>query len=130
GAAPRKRLALVPHHRVADAAEAAIAGGDLRFQHARDAVAEAQIGVPDDAGAQPALAIASAGAHRRCAVDEFDLADRLHLGRAVGPVHLAAFDKDAVRDVVSASGIGDELVEPIAVPLAIPQTMVADDELE
>src|SRR2546421_389550 len=83
-----------------------------------------QIGLPDDAGAQPAFAVASAGAHRRRAIDEFDFADRLHLGRAVGAVHLAAFDKDAVRDVVAAGGIGEQLVEQITVALAVPQMMM------
>jgi hypothetical protein len=37
---------------VTDAAEAAVAGGDLRLQHARDAVAEPQVGVSDNAGAR------------------------------------------------------------------------------
>jgi len=34
---------------MSDAAEAAVAGSDLRLQHASHAVAEAQIGAPDDA---------------------------------------------------------------------------------
>jgi hypothetical protein len=92
---------------MADAAEAAVAGSDLRLQHARYAVAEAQVGMPDNAGAQPALAELSARAHRRRAVDEFDFADRLHRRRAVGAIHRAAFDKDCLRDVVPATGIGE-----------------------
>jgi hypothetical protein len=66
--------------------KAAIAGCDLRLQHARDAVAEPQIGVPDNARAQPALAVLTARRHRCCTIDEFDFADRLHLRRAVGAV--------------------------------------------
>ena len=128
---PRENVSLcVPADRVADAAEAAVAGGDLRLQHARDAVAEPQIGVADNAGAQPALAVAAARAHRRGAVDEFDFADRLHLRRAVGAIHRAAFDKDALRDVVAAAGIGEQLVEQIAVAVAIPQVMMRVDDLE
>jgi len=115
---------------VADAAEAAVAGGDLRLQHARDAVAEAKVGMPDDGGAQAALAVAAARAHRRRAIDEFDFADRLHLRRAIGAVHLAAFDKDAVRNVVPALGIGEQLVEQIAMALPIPQMMMRIDDLE
>src|SRR5580700_9971105 len=115
---------------MADAAEAAVAGSDLRLQHARHAVAEAQIGMPDNAGAQPALAELSARAHRRCPVDEFDFADRLHLRRPVGAVHRAAFDKDALRDVVTAAGIGEQLVEQVAVPVAVPQMMMRIDDLE
>src|SRR5438128_8159689 len=105
---------------MADAAEPAVAGSDLRLQHARYAVAQAQVGMPDNAGAQPALAVLSARAHRRRAVDEFDFADRLHLRRAVGAVHRAAFDKDALRDVVTAAGISKQLVQQIAVPVADP----------
>jgi hypothetical protein len=115
---------------MADAAEATVAGSDLRFQHARHAVAEAQVGVPDNAGAQPTLPKLSARAHRRRAVDEFDFADRPHFRRPVGAVHRAAFDKDALRDVVTAAGIGEQLVEQVTVPAAIPQMMVRIDDLE
>jgi hypothetical protein len=115
---------------VSDAAETAVAGGDLRLQHSHDAVAEAQIGMPDDAGAQPALAVAAARGHRCRAIDEFDFADRLYLARAVGAVRRTTFDKDAVRDVVAAAGVGQQLVEKVAVPVAIPQVMVRIDDLE
>jgi hypothetical protein len=104
-----------------------VAGGDLRLQHPRHPVAKAQVSVPDYAGAQPALAILSARGHRRRAVDEFDFADRLHLRRPFGAVHRGAFDKDALHDVVTAAGIGEQLVEQIAVPGAIPQMMVRID---
>jgi hypothetical protein len=86
--------------------------------------------MPDNASAQPALAELSARAHRRRAVDEFDFADRLQLRRPVGPVHRAAFDEDALRDVVTAAGIGEQLVEQVAVPVAVPQMMVRIDDLE
>jgi hypothetical protein len=115
---------------MANAAEAAVAGSDLRLQHTRHAVAETQVGVPDDAGAQPALAVLSALTHRRRAVDEFDFADRLHLRGAGGAVHRPAFDKDALRDVVTAAGVGEQLVEQVAVPVAVPQMMVRIDDLE
>src|SRR5260370_35916613 len=101
---------------MADAAEAAVAGSDLRLQHPRHAVAEAQIGVPDNTRTQPALADLSARAHRRRAVDEFDFADRLHLRRPVGPVHRAAFDKGALRGVVTSAGIGGHLAQWVSVP--------------
>src|ERR1700730_2441887 len=105
---------------MSNAAEAAVAGSDLRLQHARHAVAEAQIGMPDNAGAQPALAELSALAHRRRAVDEFDFADRLHLLRPVGAVHGAAFDKHALRDVMTAAGVGEQLVEQVTVLVLVP----------
>jgi hypothetical protein len=66
---------------MADATKAAIASGDVRFQHAADAISEAQVGMADDTGTQPALAVACARAHSRRAIDEFDFADRLHFDR-------------------------------------------------
>src|ERR1700745_1686469 len=54
-ATAREHFAGVPDDRMADAAEAAVAGRDLRLQHAGHTVAEAQVSVPDNAGAQPAL---------------------------------------------------------------------------
>jgi hypothetical protein len=50
--------------------------------------------------------------------------------RPVGTVHRAAFDKDALRDVVTAAGIGEQLVEQVPVPVTIPQMMVRIDDLE
>src|SRR6202011_1903799 len=79
---------------------------------------------------QPALAVLSAFAHRRRAVDEFDFAHRLHLRRPIGAVHRAAFDKNALRDVVTATGVGEQLVEQVPVPVAVPQMMVRIDDLE
>jgi hypothetical protein len=118
---PRENVSLgVPDHRMANAAEAAVTGGDLCLKHACDSVPEAQIGVADDTGAQPALAVAPASAHCRGAIDELDFADRLHLGRTVGPVHRTAFDKDAVRNVVPAAGVGEQLVHQVAVLVAVP----------
>jgi hypothetical protein len=115
---------------MANPAEAAVASSDLRLQHARHAVAEAQVGVSDNPGAQPALAVLSALTHRCRAIDEFDFADRLHFRRPVGAVHRAAFDEDALRDVVTAAGIGEQLVEQVAVSAAVPQMMVRIDDLE
>src|SRR5262249_4874209 len=48
----------------------------------------------------------------------------------VGAVHRATFDKDALRDVVTADGIGEQLVEQVSVAGAIPQMMVRIDDLE
>src|SRR5262249_8500375 len=42
----------------------------------------------------------------------------------------AAFDKDALRDVVAAAGVGEQLVEQVAMPIAVPQMMVRIDDLE
>ena len=67
----------------ADAAEAAAAGRDHRFQHLLDRRAERQIGIADDAGADLRLPVGAARSHRRDAVGELDLADRAQLG---GPV--------------------------------------------
>src|SRR5205085_9569300 len=84
----------------------------------------------DNAGAQPPLAVAAARAHRCGAVDEFDLADRFYLGRAIGPVHRTALDKDAVRNVVTAAGIGEQLVQKVAMLVTVPEMMVWIDDLE
>ena len=74
----------VPGGDVADAAEAVAAGTDVRLQHRLDPAAERQIGVADDAGAQPGLAVDAAGAHGGDAVDELGLADGAHLLGARG----------------------------------------------
>ena len=113
-----------------DAPKAAIAGGDLRFQYTRDGVAEPQIGMTDDTRAQPALAVTPTRAHRRRAVDRFNFADWLQLGGAIDAVHRTALDKDAVRDVVAAAGIGEQLVEQVSMLVTVPEMVVRIDNLE
>ena len=63
-------------------------------------------------------------------VDKFDFADRLCLRRPLGAVHRAAFDKDALRDVVTAAGIGEQLVEEVSMLVAVPEMMVRIDDFE
>src|SRR5258705_9288032 len=81
----------IPGGRVPDASEAAVAGRDFRLQHRSRAFAEQQIGMADDTGADRGGTIATARAHRRGAVSEFDLphpAQRLLPAGAVPPACL------------------------------------------
>ena len=111
-----------------DAAEAAVAGGDLRFEHRPRAVAEQQIDVADDAGADRGGTVAAAGAHRRDAVGEFDFADRAERFRSAGAVHRAAIDIDGRDDVVAGCDIGGHLLDHVALAAAIPEMMMGIDD--
>jgi hypothetical protein len=115
---------------MADTAKATVPGGDLSLQHARNSVAEPQVGVPDDAAAQTRRPVLTAGAHRPRPIDEFGLAEGLHLGRAVGAIHRAAFDKNGLGDVVAAARVGEQFAEEKPVPGAIPQMMVGIDDFQ
>ena len=88
---------------MADAAEASAANPDLGLENLAHPRAEGQVGMADDGFGDAARAVAARGAHRGDAVDELDLADRRHLGRAVLLVHRAAFEKDGRDDVVTAA---------------------------
>ena len=111
-----------------DAAEAAVAGDDFGFQHRLGAVAEQQIDVADDAGADRGLAVAAAGGHRRDAVGEFDLADRAERFRPVGAVHRAAIDIDGGDDVVAGGDVGRHLLDHVAQAAAVPEMMMRIDD--
>ena len=113
---------------MAHAAKPAAAGAHMRQQYRLDPVAEGQIGVADDAGRDPGLAVIARGAHRGDAGDELGLADRPHLGGAVRAVHRMAFDEHGGDDVVAAVEVGQQFVEQIAVPAAQPQMMVRVDD--
>ena len=104
---------------MANTAKAAVAGGDLRFQHARDRITQPQIGMTNDTAAQPRRPILTAGTHRRCPVDELGFSDGLHLGRAIGAVHRPALDKNCLGDVVAAIGVGEQLVDQKTVARAV-----------
>ena len=111
-----------------DAAEAAVAGGDFGLQHRRARRRRAQIGVADDAGAERGLAVDAAGAHRRDAVGEFDLADRAERLRPAGAIHRVALDKDGREDVVAGGDIGGHLLEKVALAAAVPEMMMRIDD--
>ena len=96
---------------MAHAAKAAAAGANMHFKHRLDPVAERQIGVANDSGGDPRLAIAAAGADRRQTGDEFGLADRPQFGRSSGAVHRPAFEKHRRLDVVSGIQVGQQFVE-------------------
>ena len=113
----------------ADAAEAAAAGRDHRLQHLFDRGAERQIGVADDAGADPRLAVGPGCGHRRDTVGELDLADRAQLDRARGAVHRQPFEVDGRGDVVPAAGVGEQLGQQIAAGLGpVDQVMMRVDD--
>ena len=88
-----------------DAAKAALARGDLGFQHRLDAVAEQEIGVADDAGTDRGGAVAAAGAHRGRAIGEGDLVDDPHFLRSAGAIHRTGLDIDGRDDVVAGGDI-------------------------
>src|SRR4029079_6649144 len=97
---------LVPGRGMPDAAKAAVAGGDLRLQHRLCGVAQQQIGVACDAGADRGRAVGTARAHRGDAVGELDLADGPERLGSVRTVHRAAVDIDGGDDVVAGGDAG------------------------
>ena len=109
--------------------------GHLRFQHAPDVRARREVGIADDAGRDPGLAVETRGGHRRDTVGELHLAHILHLLRPIGAVHREMLDEHRGDDVVAAVDVVQDLVQQVALldaslP-AIPQVMVrvADREI-
>ena len=100
----------------------------MRRKHRLDAVAQRQIRVADDAGADLGLAVDAAGAHGGDAVDELGLADRAQLFGAVGAIHRAGLHEDGRDDVVAAVGVGQQLVEQIAPAGSIPEMVMRIDD--
>ena len=64
-------------------------------------------------------------AHGGDAVDELDLADRRHFGRAVLAIHRLALEEDGRHDVVSAADVGQELGQEVAATMRrVPEVMM------
>jgi hypothetical protein len=98
-------VAGVLHGELANPAEPVRGGGERSVQQFRDRVPVAEVRMPDDGGRHAARAIVPAGAHRRCPVGEFDLADRAQQIRPVSPRHGQRLDIDRGKD--------DRLVAPV-----------------
>ena len=123
------RVAAVPRHAVADAAQPAAAGGDLGFQHLAHAGADGQVGAADDRLGDAARAVIAGRAHRGDAVDELDLAQRRHLARAVLAIHRAAFEEHGRDDVVAAADVGQQFGQQVAAALRrVPEMVVRIDD--
>src|SRR4029077_17476930 len=119
------RLIAVPRDAVADAAETPAADPDLGLQHLAHPGAEGQVGGADYPLSNAARAVPAGGAHRGEAIDELDLADRHHFGRAVLTVHRAALEEDGRDYVVPPADIGQELRQQVAPALrCVPKMMV------
>ncbi len=129
GDEPADRLAGVPRHPVADAAEAPAGDGDLCLQHVAHARAEREIGMANDRLGDAAAAVIARSAHGGDAVDELDLADRRHLGGAMLAVHRLTFEEHRGDDVVAAADIGEQFRQEVAAALRrIPEMMVRIDD--
>ena len=111
-----------------DAAEAAIAGGDLGFEHAARAFAQQQIDVADNAGADRGGTVAAARAHSRGPIGEFNLPDGSQRFGPAGTVHGAGLDIDGRNDVVAGGDVLRHLLDQIALAAAIPQMVMRIDD--
>ena len=114
---------------MADAAEdAGRCIGEGRQDVAQHGLGLAQVGVADEAsnlGAAPAITAGPGDAgHELC------LAHAAQVLRPVGAVVGAAFDEDGLADVVAGAGVGPQLAQQVAAPVAtrFPQVMVRVDD--
>ena len=118
----------VPAGLVANALEAAVAGGDLGVEHVARLLAEAQVDMADDAGAGAQVPVEARRAHRRDAVGELGLADAAQLGRTVLAVHRVTVDEHGADDVVAGLRVGQQVVEQVVVAVALPEMVVRIDD--
>ncbi len=112
---------------MADAAEPAATGADVGFQDLGGFFAEAEVDVPDDAGADLGRTVAAGGAHRGHAVDEFGFADGFEGFRPAGAVHRAALQEDGRDDVVAAVDVGQQVVQHVDPVGPFPQMVMRID---
>ena len=73
-------------------------------------------------------AVAAAGAHRRDAIGELDLADRAQRFGPAGAVHRAAVDIDGGDDVVAGCDVGGHLLDHVAQAAAVPEMVMRIDD--
>src|ERR1700746_1471208 len=126
-AVDRKARIGVPGRAVADALEAAAGYRDMLLENALGAAANPQIDIADDAGDAARGPVLARRTHRRDAVDELGLTDRLLLLRAIGPVHFAAFFETGRDDIVTAANVFQQILEQVTVTRPVPQVMVRID---
>src|SRR5258706_952740 len=82
----------------------------------------------DDTGADRGGTIATARAHRRGAVSEFDLAHRAQRFWPAGAIHRPCLDIDGRNDAVAGRYVFSHRLDQIALAAAIPQMMMRIDD--
>src|SRR5438067_1287560 len=118
----------IPCRGMPDATKAAVARGNFRLKHGARGLAEQQIGVADDAGADRGETVAAARAHRRRAIGEFNFAKGAQRFRPAGSIHRAGLDIDGCDHIVSGPNVGGQLFDQITLATAIPQMMMRIDD--
>ena len=104
---------IVPGDRVADAAEPVGTGCLQGLQNGFYAVAQVQVGVTDDGGGGASRSVEPCCTGGGQTLDEFNLANRLHLVRPVDAVHGPCLHKNGGAHVVAAVHIVSQLVEQV-----------------
>ena len=99
----------------------------MAFEDRRGLMPEKQIHIADQAGAGPNCSICAARGHRRDAIGEFRLPQRLPFGRDMQAVHGGSLNIHGRPDVVAAADILIEFIEQIA-PVSIPEMVMRIDD--
>jgi hypothetical protein len=118
----------VPGRDMANAAKAVAAGANMGRQYRFDPVAQAQIRVADNSGADFGLTVDPTCAHSRDAIDELGLAYGPHFHGPGLTVHGAGLHEHGCEDIVSTADIEEQIIEQITPTWSIPQVMVRIDD--
>ena len=87
--------------------------GLQRLEHGPRGITGGQVGMPHDRGTRAVIAVKPAGALRRHAVDECNLAHRFERGIAIGVIERAAFHIDRADHVVPGGYFGMQFVKGV-----------------
>ena len=98
---------------MADPLEPPVAGCNQRFDHRIDSFAHRKVGMSDDRGTRPVIAVEPARALCRHAVHEFDLAHGFHRVAAICVVKGTAFHEHGADDVMAAMRVRMQFVEGV-----------------
>ena len=103
----------IPGACMADPLEPPVAGCNQRFDHRIDSFAQCKVGMADDCGTRPVIAVEPARALCRHAVHEFDLAHGFHRVAAICVVKGTAFHEHGADDVMAAMRVRMQFVEGV-----------------
>ena len=110
-----------------NAAETPRTGFDMGFQYRVDLLAQAEIGVTDDARSDPSFHLPPFGL-RHDRGNEIGFADWFHFLRSGRPVGPEALQEDRGDDVVARLHIGQKIIEEIGIASVVPQVMMRIDD--
>ena len=117
----------MPRGDLPHAAKTIATGANVRLENRPDTLAKTKIDVSDYSCADAALAVTTAWAHRRSAIEKLGFADWPHFRNDILAIHRAALYNNGGANIVAGAEVSQEIRKKVSILGAPPQMVMRVD---